>query len=84
MRIFRNLGQALRGLLINRSNTLLMTIGVMIGISSLTVIVAIGFGLGDKIDLIQNKKPFSAVYTIDENHWNGNISLQLKLKDIKA
>ncbi|RZN83843.1 MAG: single-stranded-DNA-specific exonuclease RecJ [Winogradskyella sp.] len=47
-------------------------------------IVAIGFGLGDKIDLIQNKKPFSAVYTIDENHWNGNISLQLKLKDIKA
>ncbi|WP_339623716.1 single-stranded-DNA-specific exonuclease RecJ [uncultured Winogradskyella sp.] len=46
-------------------------------------IVCIGFGLGDKIDLIKNKKLFSAAYAIDENHWNGNISLQLKLKDIK-
>lgn len=46
-------------------------------------IVGIGFGLGDKHHLISNKKPFSAAYTIDENHWNGNVSLQLKLKDIK-
>ncbi len=46
-------------------------------------IVCIGFGLGDKIDIIKNKKPFSAAYSIDENHWNGNVSLQLKLKDIK-
>ena len=43
----------------------------------------IGFGLGDKKDLILNKKPFSAVYSIDENEWNGTISLQLKLKDIR-
>ena len=47
-------------------------------------IVCIGFGLGDKIDLIKNKKAFTAAYAIDENHWNGNVSLQLKLKDIKA
>lgn len=46
-------------------------------------IVAIGFNLGDKYDLISNKKPFSVVYSIDENFWNGNISLQLKLRDIK-
>jgi single-stranded-DNA-specific exonuclease len=46
-------------------------------------IVCIGFGLGDKIDLIKNKRPFSIAYGIDENHWNGNVSLQLKLKDIK-
>jgi len=46
-------------------------------------IVCIGFGLGDKIDLIRDKKLFSAAYAIDENHWNGNVSLQLKLKDIK-
>ena len=46
-------------------------------------IVCIGFGLGDKIDIIKNKKSFSAAYSIDENHWNGNVSLQLKLKDIK-
>lgn len=47
-------------------------------------LVCIGFGLGDKLDIIKDKKSFNIVYTIDKNHWNGNISLQLKLKDIKA
>jgi single-stranded-DNA-specific exonuclease len=46
-------------------------------------IVGIGFGLGEHIELIKNKKLFKAVYCIDENEWNGTISLQLKLKDIK-
>jgi single-stranded-DNA-specific exonuclease len=46
-------------------------------------IVCIGFGLGDKMDLVSNKKPFKAVYSIDENEWNGKVSLQLKLRDIK-
>ena len=46
-------------------------------------LVGIGFGLGDQIELIKNKKTFKAAYTIDENEWNGNVSLQLKLKDIK-
>jgi len=46
-------------------------------------IVCIGFGLGDKYDIISNRKPFKAVYSIDENHWNGSVSLQLKLRDIK-
>ena len=45
--------------------------------------VAIGFGMGDKFDLISDGKPFSAVYSIDENEWRGNVSLQLKLRDIK-
>ena len=43
----------------------------------------IGFGLGDKYYMIADRKPFKAVYSLDENHWNGNVSLQLKLKDIK-
>lgn len=43
---------------------------------------AIGFNLGKKCELITDKKKFKAVYSIDENEWNGNISLQLKLKDI--
>ena len=47
-------------------------------------IVGIGFGLGDKLDLISNKKQFKSVYSIDENEWNGRVSLQLKLKDIKG
>ena len=46
-------------------------------------LVGIGFGLGNKLDLITNRKPFKAVYSIDENHWNGNVNLQLKLRDIK-
>ena len=46
-------------------------------------ISSIGFNLGDKISLIKNKKQFKAAYSIDENHWNGKVSLQLKLKDIK-
>ncbi|PWK20423.1 single-stranded-DNA-specific exonuclease RecJ [Xanthomarina spongicola] len=46
-------------------------------------IVCIGFNLGDKLELIENKKPFKIVYSIDENHWNGNVSLQLKLRDIR-
>ncbi len=46
-------------------------------------IICIGFGLGNKINIIKNRKSFSAAYIIDENHWKGNISLQLKLKDIK-
>ncbi|MGC6430378.1 MAG: single-stranded-DNA-specific exonuclease RecJ [Jejuia sp.] len=47
-------------------------------------IVCIGFGMGNKYGLIANKKPFDAVYSIDENEWQGNVSLQLKLRDIKA
>ncbi len=46
-------------------------------------LVGIGFGLGDKLDLIKNQKRFKAAYTLDENHWNGTVSLQIKLKDIK-
>jgi len=45
---------------------------------------AIGFGLGDKLELINQGKPFAAVFTIDENHWNGITTLQLVLKDIKV
>lgn len=44
---------------------------------------AIGFGLGNKMELTTNKKHFEAVYCIDENEWNGKTSVQLRLKDIK-
>ena len=55
MRVFKNFRQAIRGLRLNRGNTLLMTIGVMIGIASLTVIVSIGFGIKVKVlDRIAN------------------------------
>lgn len=44
---------------------------------------AIGFNLGKKLKTVANKEPFDAVYSVDENEWNGNVSLQLKLKDIR-
>jgi len=49
MRLFRNLGQALRGLRLNKANTALMTLGVVIGIASMTVIVSIGEGAKSKV-----------------------------------
>ena len=41
---------------------------------------AIGFGLGNKIHLTNST--FSIAYSLDENTWNGNTSLQLVLKDL--
>lgn len=46
--------------------------------------VGIGFGMGDKFEIIANKKPFKAVYSLDENEWQGNTTIQLKLRDLKA
>lgn len=46
-------------------------------------LTGIGFGLGDKMKFISKKKLFKAAYTLDENHWNGNVNLQMKLKDVK-
>jgi len=44
---------------------------------------AIGFGLGNKLELTKNQKPFEAVYCIDENEFNGNVTVQLRLKDLR-
>lgn len=47
-------------------------------------ISGIGFNMPEKIDLISNQKPFDVVFTIDENEFNGNKKLQLKVIDISA
>ena len=44
---------------------------------------AIGFNLGDKLEKVKNKNTFDAVFSLEENEWNGTVSLQLKLKDIR-
>ena len=44
---------------------------------------AIGFGLGNKLEMVTNQNPFEAVYCIDENEFNGNVTVQLRLKDLK-
>ena len=46
-------------------------------------IAAIGFGLGNKIDLTTNQNAFQIAYCIDENEWNGKVSTQLRLKSIQ-
>ena len=44
---------------------------------------AIGFGLGHKKELVDNKQSFAAAFSVEENEWNGTVSLQLRLRDIK-
>ena len=46
--------------------------------------VCIGFGMADKQDIACAGVPFKAAYVIDENEWQGKVSLQLRLKDIKG
>ncbi len=43
----------------------------------------IGFGMGEQYELIKDKKPFKAVYSLDENTWNGTTTIQLRLRDLK-
>ena len=43
----------------------------------------IGFGLGEILDELDEGMPFSIAYNIEENHWNGQTTLQLNLKDVK-
>ena len=44
---------------------------------------AIGFGLGKKMDLLKKGAPLRIAYAIEENVWQGNVSIQLRLKDIE-
>jgi single-stranded-DNA-specific exonuclease len=44
---------------------------------------AIGFGLGEKMELLKKGTPLRIAYTVEENVWQGNVSVQLRLKDIE-
>ncbi|HRZ41772.1 MAG TPA: single-stranded-DNA-specific exonuclease RecJ [Bacteroidales bacterium] len=46
------------------------------------VFPAIAFQQGEKKNDIQKEIPFSICYQIEENEWNGNVTLQLNIKDI--
>jgi len=47
-------------------------------------ISGIGFYMKDKFHLLQNKQPVDIVCRIDENEWNGNKSMQLRVIDVRA
>jgi len=44
---------------------------------------AIGFGLAEHYHTVSNGNFFNACYSIEENNYNGRISVQLRLRDIK-
>lgn len=46
-------------------------------------LTGIGFNLAEKFNLLQLNKPIDLVYTIDENEWNGQTNLQLKVIDLR-
>ena len=48
-----------------------------------TTFTGIGFNLAEKYPLLESKKPIDIVFTIDENEWNGQTTLQLKMIDCK-
>jgi single-stranded-DNA-specific exonuclease len=43
----------------------------------------IGFNLAYKFNLLENKQPVDIVFTLDENEWNGQKTLQLKVIDLR-
>jgi single-stranded-DNA-specific exonuclease len=45
---------------------------------------AIGFGLSEHYHTVSNGSIFHACYCIEENNYNGRVSVQLRLKDIKS
>ena len=48
-----------------------------------TILSGIGFGMADKLPLLQMNKPVDIVCKIDENEWNGQKSLHLRLLDLR-
>jgi single-stranded-DNA-specific exonuclease len=46
------------------------------------IVDGIGFGLADKFPILKNDS-FDVCYQIEENEWNGNITLQMMVKDIR-
>lgn len=46
-------------------------------------LTGIGFGMAEKLALLQMKKPVDIVFKIDENEWNGQKSMQLRMIDFQ-
>ena len=44
---------------------------------------AIGFRMAEHLELVTSGQPFSILYVLEENEWNGRVNVQLNIKDIK-
>lgn len=47
------------------------------------ILTGIGFNMADKMPLLIANRPVDLVFKIDENEWNGEKSLQLKVLDVR-
>jgi single-stranded-DNA-specific exonuclease len=45
---------------------------------------AIGFGLGEDFGSLSRGSIIDTVYSVEENYWNGDVNIQLKIKDIRV
>lgn len=43
----------------------------------------IGFKMPEKLEVLQSKQPVDLVFSLEENEWNGNITIQLMVDDCK-
>lgn len=50
--------------------------------NNIATITGIGFNMSEKFSLLRH--PVDIVFTLDENVWNGNTSIQLKVIDLRA
>ena len=48
-----------------------------------SIVQAVAFKMGPLYDKLAKGAQFDLAYTIEENHWNGRVSLQLNVKDLK-
>jgi len=47
-------------------------------------ISGIAFGYGAMTEMVKKKGRCDVAYVIDENHWQGQTSLQLMVKDVRV
>lgn len=47
------------------------------------IFTGIGFGMAEKFPLLQFRKPLDIAFKIDENEWNGQKSMQLRMIDFR-
>lgn len=47
------------------------------------MVSGIGFNMSEKFHLLQMKEPVDIVYTLDENEWNNEKNIQLKVIDVR-
>jgi single-stranded-DNA-specific exonuclease len=47
------------------------------------ILTGIGFGMADKYELLSRRQPVDIVFKIEDNEWNGQKSLQMRVIDVR-